>query len=95
MAQKKTARAKIADAVGFPENVMGGVSTVTVYGSSTVIAEGCTAVMSCDESGVRVRLCDGVLCISGRLLLPVRFQYRTLTVSGEIESVSFGQEEKV
>lgn len=86
---KKAAAARLSALMSFPEDTLGGVSCVTLLGGSSLIAERCTGIIEYSEEYVSLRMCDGILNISGRFLTPECFDGGTVKLSGAVTSVEF------
>ena len=94
MAKSRPLSAKISSCIGFPEDTLGSVSLVSVYGRDKVTVEECEAVTECSQCIVSAKVCDGVVRISGQELMPVDFRLKTLSVRGKIKQIVVEQSEK-
>lgn len=94
MAKARPLSARISSCAGFPDDTLGGVSLLCVYGKNKVTLEECEAVTECSESMISARMCDGVVHIFGEGLIPVDFRLKTLSVMGKISKITFGEFEE-
>ena len=94
MAKARSLSARISSRAGFPDDTLGGVSCVSVYGKDKATLEECEAVIECSESMISARVCDGVVHIFGDGLIPVDFRLKTLSVCGRISKIAFEENEE-
>ncbi len=70
---------------GLEEELSG--PSLQLRGGRVLDIDGCTGVLACDDSIVRLRLKDTVLTVLGSGLQALDFSVYTLTVTGDIRSI--------
>lgn len=87
--ESKPWRARLADAIEFPEDTFGGVSSITILGNTSLTVDDCAGVISYTETEARLKLCGLTLVIKGRALILHTFFDRKIKVSGTITAMEF------
>lgn len=82
-------RARLAEAIEFPEDTFGGVSCLSMYGNTSLTVDDCSGVISYTDSEAHLRLCGLTLVIRGRSLVLQTYFDRKIKVSGTITVLEF------
>lgn len=82
-------RARLADAIEFPEDTFGGVSSITILGNTSLTVDDCAGVISYTETEAHLKLCGLTFVIKGRALILHTFFDRKIKVSGTITALEF------
>jgi len=75
--------------LGFPDDTLGGISSITLCGGELIVCEGCDGIITYDCSVIKLRMCDGILTINGRSLLPECFCDGGVRIRGAIATIFF------
>ena len=90
--QKLPLRARISRALEVADDTLGGVSGISIYGSHTLVADGCQGVLSYTDDQVIFRLNGQTITLSGKALQLSAFRDCRITVRGQIDGLLFGKE---
>lgn len=82
-------RARLAEAIEFPEDTFGGVPCLSMYGNTTLVVDGCSGVISYTDNEAQLRLQGLTLVIRGKSLVLHTFFDRSIKVGGVIDALEF------
>lgn len=85
----------MALACGLPEDALALGARVTLMGRGCVLVEGQSGVVELEKACIRLRTCDGVLCVQGAALRLKELSADSAMITGErIDAVSYGRHEQ-
>lgn len=80
---------KITDSLDLPQNIAGGVSTITVIGNNEISINECGCIMKYEDDELFLQLSDRVLKIYGKNLMLKTFFGNNILVRGNIYRIEF------
>ena len=88
---KKTYKIKesLSNALELPKDIILDVAKVTLTGSNTVTVENHKGILEYNEDQIRINTSSGILTISGSKLNIKSILQEEITISGEVNSVSY------
>ncbi len=90
---KKPLPQRICEALDFPVGALGSVSTFAGTGNRELMLCGCRGLVSYTGERVVLTMCDGGLTVTGRGLEVKSFTGGRISVTGSIETMTFGKDE--
>ena len=84
---------RICEALDFPIGALGSVSGFAGTGNRELLLSGCSGLVSYTGERVVLTMCDGGLTVTGHELEVKSFTGGHISVTGIIETMTFGKEE--
>ena len=84
-------RETITKALEMPADTLGGVSSVSLSRRGGALIGGCRSILGYSDSAVTLRLCDGILTVTGKHLTMRSYGGGDMTIDGMIDSVTFSE----
>jgi len=84
--------ARISQALEIPEDTLGGLSCMSIYGDQILVADCCNSVISYTEETVALQLIGMIVTITGKQLKLSTFRFGRITVSGQISGMEIRPE---
>ena len=85
--KKPPLREKLSALLELPPDTLGGMTSLSLCGNRTLIADGCRSVLSYSDSLVTLRMCDQTVTLHGKNLRLAAFRGDRITVRGQLLSL--------